>query len=39
MMVYNIGKLLSFVVHEEAVCLAFPPVSNELRIYKMPNGL
>lgn len=39
MMVYTIGNLLSFIVHKEAVCLTFPPVSNELRVYKMPNGL
>ena len=34
MMVYTIGKLLSFVVHEEAVCLAFPHVSKELQTYR-----
>jgi hypothetical protein len=37
-MVYNIGNLLSCIVYEEALS-GFHPLSNELRMYRIPNRL
>ena len=39
MMVYNIGNLLSFVAHEEAVYLAASLIFNGKQIYTIPNSL